>query len=221
MNQKKPTITEQLAFLSVKNSVYLAELFQALVSARENGKSACMNLAVQYRGSVDNYAIFLITKYSKVVAQFRVPEEILLRKNICFETWMDTDNIRKQMSRQNRSSHLCTMVQDLRHGMTRVIVEAEVLGTPKSSIVNTRYGNSAIVTNVWIADETGKVKLCLWNEQANSFTEGETIQVRNASVSTFKGERQLCLGKTGTISVLQSQASRTKQDPEPIAKNAF
>jgi ssDNA-binding replication factor A large subunit len=105
--------------------------------------------------------------------------------------------------------------------MTRVNVEAEVLGPPKLSTVNTRYGKNTIATNVWIADETGKVKLCLWNEQANCFTEGETIQVRNASVSTFKGERQLCLGKNGTISVLQSHASNTKQDPEPIAKNAF
>ena len=221
MNRKNPPVIEQLAFLSVKHSVYLAELFQALVSARENGKSACMSLAVQYRGCVDNYASFLITKYSKVVAQLQAPEEILLRKNIHFETWLDTDGIRKQMSRQNSGSHLCTMVQDLRHGMTRVNVEAEVLGTPKLSTVTTRYGNNTIVTNVWIADETGKVKLCIWNKQANPFTEGETIQVRNASVSTFKGERQLNLGKTGTISVLQSQASRTKQDPAPIAKNAF
>jgi hypothetical protein len=220
LNQKKPTIIEQIAFLSVKHSVYLSELFQALVSARENGESACTNLTIQYRGNVDSDAIFLITKYGKIVAQFRIAEEFLLRKNIRFETWMDTDNIRKQMVRQNSEPHLCTMVQDLRHGMARVNVEAEVLGFPQLSTVRTRYGKSAIVTNVWIADETGKVKLCLWNKQANSFTEGDIIQVKNASVLTFKDERQLCLGRTGTISVLQSRAPITKQEPEPIAENA-
>lgn len=211
MNQKKPTIVENLAFLSVKHSVYLGELFEALVSARVNGKSACMNLAVQYRGSIGNEAIFLITEYGKVVVQFRAAEEFLLRKNVRFESWMNTDNVRKQMSRQDCGSHLCTMVQDLRHGMKRVNVEAEVLGSPESSPVRTRYGNSAVVTNVWIADETGKVRLCLWNEQAGSFSESDRIQIRNASVSTFKGERQLRLGKNGTISVLQSRVSGTKQ----------
>ena len=221
MNQKKPKIIEYLAFLSVKHSVYLSELFQALVSARENGKSACVNLAVQYRGSINGEAIFLITKYDKVVVQFRASEEFLLRKNIHFESWMNTDKIRKQMSRQNCGPHLSTMVQDLRHGMRKVTVEAEVLEAPKPSLVYTRFGNSAMVTNAWIADETGKVKLCLWNEQANSFTKGDTVQIKNASVSTFKGERQLCLGKTGTINILQSQAARTKQQPEALAKNTI
>jgi hypothetical protein len=221
LNQKKPKIIEYLAFLSVKHNVYLSELFQALVSARENGKSACMDLAVQYRGSTNNEAIFLITKYNKVVVQFRAAEEFLLRKNLHFESWMDTDKIRKQMSKQNCGPRLSTMVQDLRHGMKRVTVEAEVLEAPKPSLVYTRFGNSAMVTNAWIADETGKVKFCLWNEQANFFTEGDTIQIKNASVSTFKGERQLCLGKTGTISVLHSRADRTKQRPEAIAGNTI
>jgi hypothetical protein len=163
LNQKKPTIIEHLAFLSVQHRVYLAELFQALVSAREDGKSACMDLTVQYRGSIKDKAIFLIKKYDKVVVQFQVAEEFLLTKDVHFETWMNTDKIRKQMSKQNSEPHLSTMVQDLRHGMKKINVEAEVLEAPKLSLVNTRYGNRVMLTNAWIADETGKVKLCIWN----------------------------------------------------------
>ena len=206
LNQKKPTIIENLAFLSVKHRVYLGELYKALVSARIATESSCASLTVQYRGSVDKEAIFLITEYGKIVVQFRAPEEFLQRKNICFESWMNTDTVRKQLSRQDCGSHLCIMVQDLRHGMKRVNVEAEVLERPEASSVRTRHGNSATVTNVWIADETGKVKLCLWNEQAISFGEGDIIQIKNASVSTFRGERQLRLGRTGTINVLQDRA---------------
>jgi len=66
------------------------------------------------------------------------------------------------------------MVQDLRHGMKRINVEAIVLDNPKPSTVYTRFGNSAMVTNVWIADESGKIKLCLWNDQAVSFAKGDT-----------------------------------------------
>ena len=219
MNQKKPTIIEQLAFLAVKNDVYVSELFQTLVTARKSEKSTCMDLAVQYRGSIKGKAIFLITKSGKVLVQFRVPEDFLLRKDICFETWMNTDRVRKQISRQNLEPQLSMMVQDLRHGMRKINVEAKVLENPKPSPVFTRYGTSAMVTNAWIADETGKVKLCLWNDQADCFAKGDTIQIRNASVSTFRGERQLCLGKTGTISVLQRQAPQTRQEPELITKN--
>lgn len=218
MNQKKPTIMEYIAFLSVKQGIYLAELYQAMVAAREKGKTTCQNLTVEYRGSLKDEAIFLITKGTSVIAQFRVAEELLLRKNICFENWMDTDKIRKQMNRQSRTPRLSSLVQDLRHGMKKVNLEAKVLETAKPSTVQTRYGNSATVTNAWIADETGKIKLCLWNEQADFVTVGDTVQIKNASVSTFKGERQLRLGKNGTVSVLQNRVDGMEQDPEAFAK---
>ena len=204
MNQKKPTIMEHLAFLSVKQGVYLAELYQAMVAAREKGKIKCQNLLVEYRCSVKDEAIFLITKDTKVVLQFRVAEELLLRKDICFENWMDTDKVRKQMTRQSISPKLSVMVQDLRHGMKKINIEAKVLEIPTPATVQTRYGNSARVTNAWVADETGRIKLCLWNEQADLVNVGDTVQIKNASVSTFKGERQLRLGKKGTVSVLQN-----------------
>jgi hypothetical protein len=203
LNQKKPTeIIEYLAFLAVKHNIYLAELFQALVTAREQEKITCQNLVISYRGSTKNQAIFLITKEGSVIAQFRVDEEFLLRKNICFESWMDTDKIRRQINRQNTAPRPITLVQDLRHGMKKVNLEAEVLETTTPSLVHTQWGNSATVTNVQIADETGKIKLCLWNQQAAAVTVGDTIQIKNASVSTYKGERQLHLGKTGTVCVL-------------------
>ena len=137
MNQKKPTITEYLAFLSVKEGVYLPELYHAMVAAKEKRKTTCQNLTVEYRGSLKEAAIFLITKGTKVIAQFRLAEEILLRKNICFESWMDTDKIRRQLNKQNTSPKLSMMVQDLRHGMKKVNLEAKVLETPKPSTVQT------------------------------------------------------------------------------------
>ena len=205
LNQKKTTIMEYLAFLSVKEGVYLPELHHAMVEAKENGKATCQNLTVEYRGSIRDQAIFLITKNTKVIVQFRLAQEILLRKNICFESWMDTDKIRRQMNKQNASPKLSVMVQNLRHGMKKVNLEAKVLETQKPSIVQTRYGNSARVTNAWIADETGKIKLCLWNEQADNLVVGDTVQIKNASISTFKGERQVRLGKTATLNILQNQ----------------
>ena len=94
---------EHLAFLSVKQGVYLAELYEAMVAAREKGKIKCQNLLVEYRCSLKDEAIFLITKDTKVIVQFRVAEELLLRKDISFEHWMDTDKVRKQMNRQSIS----------------------------------------------------------------------------------------------------------------------
>lgn len=212
MNRRKSTtMTEYLAYLSVRNNIYLAELFHTLTSARENGKSTCQDLTVECRSSTKNSSIFLITKKSVVVAQFPVTEEFLLRKDICFENWMNTDRVRRQIRRQTTVNRVSVPIHELRHGMKKVNIQAHVIETPIPSLIHTPYGNIATVANIWIADETGKVKLSLWNEQASSVALGDTIQVKNASVGTYKGERQLRLGKNGSINVLKNQQAELKE----------
>jgi hypothetical protein len=202
LNHKEPIIIEHLAFLSVKYNIYLSELYRALVSARVIGKSICGNLTIEFRGIVNDQVIFLITKAKIVVAQFRVADEFLLRKNISFESWLDTDKIRRQVSKQNLGLDFMS-IQNLRLGMKKVNLKAEVLGINVTQIVNTQYGNRVKVTDVWIADETGKVKLCLWGEQLNLPVVGEMVQIKGASVRIFKGERLLSLGRFGTLSILR------------------
>jgi len=202
LNHKEPIIIEHLAFLSVKYNVYLSELYLALVSARVIGKSICGDLKIDHRGIINDQAVFLITKASKVVVQFRVAEEFLLRKNISFESWLNTDKIRRQVTKQNRGFDL-TLIQNLRRGMKKINLKAEVLEIKEPLLVNTQYGSRVKVTDVWIADETGKVKLCLWGEQANLPVLGETVQIKGASVGVFKGENLLSLGRSGTLSVLR------------------
>ena len=218
LNHKEPIIIEHLAFLSVKHHVYLSELYQALISARETGKSTCEELTVKYRGIINDQAIFLITKSNIVVAQFRVDKEFLYRKNISFESWLDTDKIRKQVYSQNPSPE-STLIQNLRNGMKKVNIRAEVLETQKPQLIHTQYGNSLLLTNALIADETGKVNLCLWGEQANSLSVGDRIQIDHASVKIFKGEKQLSLGKHGTLSLLESDTPRIEQKNRIVAQN--
>ena len=202
LNHKKPIIIEHLAYLSVKHHVYLSELYRALVSAREIGKSTCGVLTIEYRGTINDQAVFLITKGSIVVVQFRVAEEFLFRKNISFESWLDTDKIRRQITKQTLIDS--TLIQNLRYGMKKVDLRAEVLEIEKTQLIHTHYGNRLMLTNVWIGDETGKAKLCLWGEQADLPVVGDIMQIKHASVRTFKEEKLLSLGKFGSLTILRS-----------------
>jgi replication factor A1 len=106
------------------------------------------------------------------------------------------------MSKQNRGVDLI-FIQNLRRGMKKINLKAEVLETSEPKIVNTQYGSRVKVTDLWVADETGKVKLCLWGEQENLPSVGDMVQIKGASVRTFKGDNLLSLGRYGTLSVLQ------------------
>ena len=203
LRQKKSTLGEHIALLSVKHNIYPSEVFQALVKAKDNEKAVCGNLTVEYRGKVKNEVIFLIKKENNAVAQFRVEEEFLSRKDNPFESWMSTDKICKKIAKQNVES-VFTTIHDLRACMKRVNVKVEVLEIPKPVQVHTQFGNTVRVVNALVGDETGKIKLCLWEGQINTVAVGDNIEIKNSHICVFRGEKQLRLGKKGVISTLQS-----------------
>ncbi len=146
MRQKKSTLGEHLALLSVKYGVYPNEVFQALVLAKKTETAKCGNLNVEYRGKMKNETIFLITKDHNVVAQFRVEEDFLLRKDNPFESWMSTEKIKKKLARQNTDS-MYSQIKDLRQGMKHVNLKAQVEDIPKPAQVHTQFGNTVMVVN--------------------------------------------------------------------------
>jgi ssDNA-binding replication factor A large subunit len=59
------------------------------------------------------------------------------------------------------------------------------------------------VTNVLVTDETGTIQLPLWNKQIDEISVGDLIQVENANVIVFRGTRQLRVGRSGKVSVIE------------------
>ena len=200
MRNKKSSTSEYLAFLSAKYEVDPDRLFQALILAEGNKKSVCGNLSIEWRGETRDKVMFLIlTRAHKVVAQLSVFKEFLLEKDYPIRVFMKTEKIRRFLVKKARQSSAFA-IRDLRSGMTQVCLKAKVLEIPKPNLVYTRYGNYANVTNALIADETGTIRLCLWNEQIGSVSEGDTIQIENARASTFKGQKQLRMGRRSLLS---------------------
>ncbi len=204
MRQKKSTLGEHLALLSVKYSVYPNEVFQALILAKQTEKvTVCGNLHIEYRGKTKGETIFLITKNGDVVAQFRVEEEFLHRKDNPFESWMNSDKIKKKIAKQNTESAYI-QIKDLRAGMKRINIKAKVLEIPQPTQVHTQFGNNILVVNAIVGDDTDKINLCLWNGQINQINIGNWIELRNGQVCVFRGDRQLRLGKNGSIAIINN-----------------
>ena len=194
----KRSIGEYLAFLSIKYEVNPEKFLHALRSAQEH-KAQCDNLSIQCRGKIKNKITFLIKREFEVVAQFPIDKEFLLNKNNQLGNFMETDRVRRYLAKKARTATV-NSIKDLRTGMTHVNLKAKILEVAEPKHVVTRYGNHASVTKALIADETGTIKLCLWNGQIAAVSAGDTVQIENAQVSAFRGERQLSIGKTGTLS---------------------
>jgi replication factor A1 len=193
----KPSIGEYLAFLSVKYEINPEKFLRALRTAQIR-KSNCGNLSIQCRGRIKTKLIFLIKRDSEIIAQFPMDKEFLLNKSNHLRNFMGTDRIHRYLSRKNRMSPVHS-IRDVRAGMSHVNLKAKILEVAEPKRVVTRYGNTASVVKALIADETGTIKLCLWNGQVNGVFVGDTVQIENAQASMFRGERQLSLGKKGTL----------------------
>jgi replication factor A1 len=191
--------SEYLALLTIKYKVDPDKFFDALVSAEKNRKSECGTLSIECRKKQNRKVIFLITQSSKVVAQFKITEEFLSKKNPIKEVRNTYLGDRYSTKKGEESQPL--QIKDLRVGMKNVNLKAKVVEVSKPKSVVTRFGNHASVANALVSDGTGKIKLCLWNDQIELVTVGDTVQIENARVSAFRNERQMRVGKNGVLRV--------------------
>jgi replication factor A1 len=93
-------------------------------------------------------------------------------------------------------------VKELRDGMKRVSIQARVTEKSDPREVLSRFKDETYkVATATIADETGTIKLTLWNDQISQVSVNDTIKVENGYVTSFKGEIQLNIGRYGTLTV--------------------
>jgi replication factor A1 len=86
--------------------------------------------------------------------------------------------------------------------MKRVNVEGKVIEKTDTREVRSRYKDETYnVANVIIEDETGTIKLTLWNEQIDQVKVNDKVKVENGYVTSFRGEIQLNVGRFGQLTV--------------------
>jgi replication factor A1 len=86
--------------------------------------------------------------------------------------------------------------------MKNVAVEAKVMEKSETHEVLSRFKDTTHkVATAIIADETGTIKLTLWNEQINKVNVNDTVKVENGYITSFRGEIQLNIGKYGKLTV--------------------
>jgi replication factor A1 len=50
-----------------------------------------------------------------------------------------------------------------------------------------------------LSDETGSIKLSLWDDQINLVKQGDRVSVENGYTQAFRGDNSLNIGRYGTL----------------------
>jgi replication factor A1 len=74
-----------------------------------------------------------------------------------------------------------------------------------------KFGKTGKVCNAIIKDDSGTVKLTLWNEQTEMINAGDKVQITNGYVNEWQGEKQLTTGKFGKLEILEKGEAPAKE----------
>jgi len=160
-------------------------LIEAFVEAWSNETSHLGNLKITRRKVNQDSASFLITKGEKVVSQFPITTEIL--KN--------PEYVKNQIQyfppsyyAQKKLDQKQWKISELRYRLRGINVKAKIIEIPPAQQVQTRFGTKVYVSNVKITDETGSIRLSLWNDQIDNVHVGDEVELKNCYIFRYRGE---------------------------------
>jgi len=198
-------LLQYLITISLKHRIDPNKLFNKIVYAWKNGRSKCKQLTIQCREKTGDHAIFLITANHEVVAQFPTSRSLLEQtaplKRFAYAIEREKDAL---MKKRNAKAVTCHKIGDLKAGMKRVNLKARVLAISRPQQAQTKYNTYVVFANATLTDETGTVKLTLWDSRINSLSINDTVEIENARVTTYRGETQLKIGRRSKLRIIDN-----------------
>ncbi|MBI2659708.1 hypothetical protein HYX07_00925 [Candidatus Woesearchaeota archaeon] len=110
-------------------------------------------------------------------------------------------------------------IKDLKpkQGNVDVIVDVIDVGIPREF---EKFGKAGRVATAIAKDETGDIKLTLWNEEIEKIKAGDKVHIINGYVNEWQGEMQLTAGRMGKLEVVgKANADLSKETSSEIRTN--
>jgi len=90
-------------------------------------------------------------------------------------------------------------IRDLKPGMSRVNIKVKVASTAEVRRVTSGRGVEHEIHELKVEDETGTITFVLWDDKITPLKAGDTLQIENGFVTSFKGDWRVNVGKYGEI----------------------
>jgi len=190
-----------LARVSRKNEIDVSRLIECIRNASVQGESSFDDITVKLRQMTDGEGFFLITLKEKILAQVKLTSKLLeyLRKADIPHILLECTSIPKQLGTQPED----LMIKDLNSQTRRFNIDVRVTEKSMPRIVFSRWGGEFLLSTATVTDQSGTIKLPLWNQQTSNVSIGDRLHIENARVKRFRGELQIRVGKSSTLQIVE------------------
>jgi len=161
----------------------------------------CYFYLAYYTNFLINYVIDQnrVYKYSRTLSRLKAGFVFPSIDNVVFKYINRiVDCLFSQKKGCNRMEGV-TKIKDLTPESRSVNILAKVLSKSEPKAIQTKFGEEKSVTEVYVGDDTGKVILSLWGDQAAQTSDGQVIYIDNGYVSLVRGHIRLNVGKYGSL----------------------
>jgi replication factor A1 len=104
-------------------------------------------------------------------------------------------------------------VKDLTSNSRKISLIIKVIDIEPEREVTTKQGKKLRVADAKIADDSGAIKMTLWEDLIDDISPGDFLKIENAYVSEFLGALSVNLGKYGRHKILQPGSPDTSFTP--------
>jgi replication factor A1 len=84
--------------------------------------------------------------------------------------------------------------------MNGISVEGKITDISESRRVQTRYGLRSVADST-LEDETGTIKLSLWEENITRVSIGDNVKINGAYITEFRNQFQLNIPRSGKLEI--------------------
>ncbi len=104
-------------------------------------------------------------------------------------------------------------IKDLKpkQGSVDIIVDIVDVGIPREF---QKFGKAGKVSTAIAKDETGDIKLTLWNEDIEKVQSGDKVHLTDGYVNEWQGEMQLTTGRMGKLKVVGKAKTDSSQESD-------
>ena len=175
-------------------------------------KSSHNGMSIQLRQKTKNNCVFLVTQDQKVIAQLHLSQKLL-------KYLPEVDPASFPFIEFTPASRMETLetsdlqIKDIDAKVRCVNLKAKIVGKSIPRYVFSRFGDALTLSTATISDGTGSMRMSLWNAEIDRVSIGDTVQINNGRVRTFRGELQVSLAsRKEPISAVRSPREDATHD---------
>ncbi|MEK6835568.1 MAG: OB-fold nucleic acid binding domain-containing protein [Nanoarchaeota archaeon] len=92
-------------------------------------------------------------------------------------------------------------VKDITLKQGKIDITLEIIDISEIREFN-KFGNTGRVATATAKDDSGEIKLTLWNNEIDVVKIGSKVRITNGYCGEFQGEKQLTAGRFGKLEVI-------------------